>query len=89
MARTCVMCGEELKGRASYTAALMLGNKSRDPHVGPYCPNCHPPKAMVMELCLEVCPITGKVECDYSLGPSPIREGHISCIHPDRRKTRG
>lgn len=56
--RTCVMCGADLKGKATYTAGLIFGNKSRDPHVGPYCPNCGPPAIAVLGECVKDCPLT-------------------------------
>lgn len=54
---TCVMCGGLLGGKATFTAALIFGNKSRDPHVGPYCPNCGPPVIAKTVKCVEDCPL--------------------------------
>lgn len=56
--RTCVMCGDPLEGKATYTGALIFGNKSRDPHVGPYCKNCVPPAIAKTVECVEDCPLT-------------------------------
>lgn len=58
---TCVMCGADLSGvgvKSNYTACLMFGNKSRDPHVGPYCKNCGPPAIANIGECVEDCPLT-------------------------------
>ena len=52
---TCVICGNLLGDKATYTAALIFGNKSRDPHVGPYCENCGPPAITNTEKCVEDC----------------------------------
>lgn len=57
---TCVMCGADLSGIGvirRFTGALMFGNKSRDPHVGPYCPNCGPPAIAKLVECVEDCPL--------------------------------
>ena len=60
--RTCVMCGAEI-GKigqiVTYTGALMFGNKSRDPHVGPYCKDCVPPAIAELCECVKDCPLTG------------------------------
>ena len=57
MDETCVICGDPLEGKATYTAALIFGNKSRDPHVGPYCKNCVPPAIAKTVKCVENCPL--------------------------------
>ena len=40
----------------------MFGNKSRDPHVGPYCPDCGPPAKRETKTVTYVkgCPVTGE-----------------------------
>jgi len=104
--RTCVMCGKPLGKKSTYTGALIFGNKSRDPHVGPYCKNCGPPSIQETKTVEYVkdCPMAEeewitvdhcitkhkrhphtRIKCEFSLGRSPIRQGDISCIHPDRR----
>ncbi len=58
---TCIMCGADLSGFGvirRFSGALMFGNKSRDPHVGPYCPNCGPPAIAKLVECVEDCPLT-------------------------------
>ena len=57
---TCVMCGSPLEGKATYTAALIFGNKSRDPHVGPYCKDCGPPAIVRTIECVEDCPLVNE-----------------------------
>ena len=59
------MCGADLSGIGvirRFTAALMLGNKSRDPHVGPYCKDCGPPAMRETKKIEYVkdCPVTGE-----------------------------
>ena len=63
--RTCAMCGADIGGIGqvvTYTGALIFGNKSRDPHVGPYCKNCVPPTILETKTVEYVknCPITGE-----------------------------
>ena len=90
---TCVMCGADLSGigvRRGFTAALIFGNMSRDPHVGPYCENCGPPHKVPTTRCVKDCPKTGErwtpysecEKCDFFLGWSPLQFSCLSCTHP-------
>jgi len=70
------MCGVLLGDKATYTAALIFGNKSRDPHVGPYCEKCGPPAIANTEQCVEDCPVTGEKW-------TPV-DGNCLTLHPKR-----
>jgi len=82
---TCVICGQELHGKATFTAGLMLGNMSRHPYVGPYCENCGPPRPVKAKMFIIDCPdnemrtlesdenTTGCDSCRYHLGSYPFR----------------
>lgn len=61
--RTCVICGADLGkigDKATYTGALIFGNKGRDPHVGPYCKDCGPPAIVKTDECVEDCPLVSE-----------------------------
>lgn len=92
---TCVMCGKDItKSKRTFTACLIFGNKSRDPHVGPYCENCGPPTQVRKIKCIENCPKTKEPltptsvceKCDYFIGESPFTYDTISCKHPEWKK---
>lgn len=74
---TCVICEKDLSGigvRRGFTAALIFGNKSRDPHVGPYCKDCGPPAIAKTDQCVKDCPMTGEKW-------TPV-DGHCITKHP-------
>ena len=52
------MCGNPLGKTHTMTGALIFGNKTRDPHVGPYCKDCVPPAIAEIGDCVKDCPLT-------------------------------